>query len=86
MLIVDDNKEVREVMAVIVDSLWLRCSDCWGCCGGALGVIGSQWQSAVEKIKVAIVTMRDGGNVPFAAYYEAQLPKARALFNRLISR
>jgi hypothetical protein len=43
-------------------------------------------QSAVENIEVALVTMRDGGNAPSAAYYEAQLPKARALFNRLISR
>jgi hypothetical protein len=27
--------------------------------------------------------MRDGGNVPRAAYYERQLPRARALVARL---
>jgi hypothetical protein len=43
-------------------------------------------QSAVQQIEAAFVTMRDGGNAPAAARYEAQLPRARALFNRLTSR
>lgn len=34
----------------------------------------------------ALVTMCDGGNAPAAAFYEAQLPRARALFDRLSSR
>jgi hypothetical protein len=40
-------------------------------------------RSAVQQIEVALGTMRDGGNVPAAAYYEEQLPKARALLDRL---
>ena len=40
-------------------------------------------QSAVQQIEVAFVTLRDGGNAPAAAYYEAALPKARALFKQL---
>jgi tetratricopeptide (TPR) repeat protein len=43
-------------------------------------------QSAVRQIEVAFVTMRDGGNAPAAAYYEAQLPRAQALLKRLTSR
>jgi hypothetical protein len=43
-------------------------------------------RSAVQQIEVAFVTMRDGGNAPAAAYYEEQLPRARALFDRLTSR
>jgi hypothetical protein len=43
-------------------------------------------QSAVQEIEVAFVTMRNGGKAFAAAYFEAQLPRARALFNRLISR
>ena len=43
-------------------------------------------QSAVQQIEVAFVIMHDGGNAPAAAYYEEQLPKARALFDRLTSR
>jgi hypothetical protein len=42
-------------------------------------------QTAVQQIEVAFVTMRDG-KVPAAAYDEAQLLKARALFDRLTSR
>jgi hypothetical protein len=42
-------------------------------------------QTAVQQIEVALVTMRDG-NAPAAAYYEAQLPKARILLDRLTSR
>ena len=41
---------------------------------------------AVQQIEVAFATMRDGGNAPAAAYYEAQLPKARSLLDRLTSR
>ena len=43
-------------------------------------------RSAVQQIEVASVTMRDGGNAFAAAYYEKQLPKARALLDRLTSR
>jgi tetratricopeptide (TPR) repeat protein len=43
-------------------------------------------QSAVQQIEVAFVTMRDGGNAPAAAYYEAQLLGAQALLKRLTSR
>jgi tetratricopeptide (TPR) repeat protein len=43
-------------------------------------------RSAVQQIEVAFATMRDGGNAPAAAYYEAQLPKARSLLDRLTSR
>jgi hypothetical protein len=38
---------------------------------------------AIEQIEVAFVTTRDGGNAPAAAYFQAQLTKARALLDRL---
>jgi hypothetical protein len=41
---------------------------------------------AVQQIEAAFTTMRDGSNVPSAAYYEAQLPKARALAGKLAKR
>ena len=44
---------------------------------------GIKAQSAVQQIEAALVTMRDGGDAHAAAYYEVQLPKARALFDRL---
>jgi hypothetical protein len=40
-------------------------------------------RSAVQQIKVAIATIQDSGNAPAAAYYEAQLQKARSLLDRL---
>jgi hypothetical protein len=43
-------------------------------------------QTAVQQIEVALVTIQNGGNAPAAAYYEAQLPKARSLLDRLTSR
>ncbi len=43
----------------------------------------SKARAAVEQIEVALATMREGGHAPFAAYYEAQLPRARALLDRL---
>jgi hypothetical protein len=43
-------------------------------------------RSAVQQIEAALATTRDGGNIPAAAYYEAQLPKARSLLDRLTSR
>jgi hypothetical protein len=43
-------------------------------------------ESAIRQIEVAFVTLRDGGNARAAADYEEQLPKARALLDRLISR
>jgi hypothetical protein len=42
-------------------------------------------QSAVQQIEAAFVAMRDGGNAPAAAYYEAQLLAARELVGRLYS-
>jgi hypothetical protein len=43
-------------------------------------------RSAVKQIGVAFATMRDGGDAPAAAYYEAQLPKARSLLDLLTGR
>jgi len=40
-------------------------------------------ETALSQINVAFETMRDIGNAPNAAYYEKQLPKARALVARL---
>jgi hypothetical protein len=40
-------------------------------------------RAAVEQIEVALATMREGAHAAFAAYYETQLPRARALLNRL---
>jgi hypothetical protein len=37
-------------------------------------------QTAVKQIEVAFMIMRDGGNAAAAAYCEAQLLRARALF------
>jgi tetratricopeptide (TPR) repeat protein len=41
---------------------------------------------AVQQIEAAFATSRDGGDAPSAAYYEAQLPKARALVQKLAKR
>jgi hypothetical protein len=41
---------------------------------------------AVQQIEAAFTTMRDGGDAPSAAYYEAQLPKAHALAEKLAER
>jgi hypothetical protein len=43
----------------------------------------SKARAAVAQIEAACATMREGGHDPAAAYYEAQLPRARALFDRL---
>jgi tetratricopeptide (TPR) repeat protein len=40
-------------------------------------------KTALSQINTAFETMRDGGNAPRAAYYEQQLPRARALVARL---
>jgi tetratricopeptide (TPR) repeat protein len=40
-------------------------------------------ETALSQINLAFETMRDGGNAPYAAYYEQQLPRARALVARL---
>jgi tetratricopeptide (TPR) repeat protein len=40
-------------------------------------------KTALSQIDAAFETMRDGGNAPRAAYYERQLPRARALVARL---
>jgi hypothetical protein len=41
---------------------------------------------ALQQIEAALTTTRDGGDAPLAAYYEAQLPKARALAQKLAKR
>jgi hypothetical protein len=41
---------------------------------------------AIQQIEAAFTTLRDGGNAPAATYYEAQLPKARALVQKLAKR
>jgi hypothetical protein len=38
---------------------------------------------AVRQIEAAFTASRDGGHAPSAAYYEAQLPKAHAIRDRL---
>ena len=40
-------------------------------------------ETALSQINTAFETMRDGGHAPNAAYYEWQLPRARALVARL---
>jgi tetratricopeptide (TPR) repeat protein len=40
-------------------------------------------QTAVLQIEAAFKTLRDGGHVPFAAYYERQLPEARRIRDAL---
>jgi tetratricopeptide (TPR) repeat protein len=40
-------------------------------------------KTALSQINTAFETMRDSGLAPYAAYYEQQLPKARALVARL---
>jgi len=41
---------------------------------------------AVQQIEAALTTMRDGGDAPSAAFYEAQLPIARAVAEMLAKR
>ena len=41
---------------------------------------------AVRQIEAAFMTSRDGGDAYSAAYYEAQLPEARALVQELAKR
>jgi hypothetical protein len=43
-------------------------------------------ETALSQINTAFETMRDGGNAPSAAYYEARLPRARAIVARLRGR
>jgi hypothetical protein len=40
-------------------------------------------ETALSQINTAFETLRDGGNAASAAYYEQQLPRARALVARL---
>ena len=40
-------------------------------------------KTALSQINEAFETMRDGGHAPSAAYYEGQLPRARAIVERL---
>jgi hypothetical protein len=40
-------------------------------------------EAALNQINMAFETLRDGGDGPNAAYYERQLPKARAVVARL---
>ena len=43
-------------------------------------------ETALSQINTASETMRDGGNARDAAYYEHQLPRARAIVARLRGR
>ena len=40
-------------------------------------------EAAVQLIEVAHETMQSGGQAPWAAFYEAQLPSAQAIRDRL---
>jgi tetratricopeptide (TPR) repeat protein len=40
-------------------------------------------EAAVTQIETAYTTLRDGGHPPWAAYYQAQLPKAQAVRDQL---
>jgi tetratricopeptide (TPR) repeat protein len=44
---------------------------------------GAMAETALSQINTAYETMRDAGHAPNAAYYERQLPRARALVARL---
>jgi hypothetical protein len=41
---------------------------------------------AVRQIEAAFTASRDGGDAPSATFYEAQLPEARALAQKLVKR
>ena len=43
-------------------------------------------ETAVRQIETAFETTRSGGQEQWAAYYEEQLPKARAIRDRLKAR
>jgi hypothetical protein len=43
-------------------------------------------ENALSQINAAFETMRDGGHAPYAAYYEQQLSRPRALVARLRGR
>ena len=43
-------------------------------------------ETALSQINTAFETMRDGGEAPRAAFYQQQLPRARALVTRLRGR
>ena len=40
-------------------------------------------ETAVGQIETACETLRDGGQAPWAAYFEAKLPEAQAIRDRL---
>jgi hypothetical protein len=40
-------------------------------------------ETALNQINAAFETLHDGGHAPYAAYYEQQVPRARALVARL---
>jgi hypothetical protein len=40
-------------------------------------------KTALSQINAAFETMRDGGDAPSAAFLERQLPRARAVVERL---
>ena len=44
---------------------------------------GALAETAVSQIQMAFDTLRDGGHEQWAAYFEAQLPKAQAIRDRL---
>jgi hypothetical protein len=60
--------------------------------GVALTLLAERWrdaamaETALSQINTAFEAMRDGGNASSAAYYERQLPRARAIVVRLRGR
>jgi hypothetical protein len=43
-------------------------------------------KAALGQIEAAFEAMRTGGHGPYAAFYEARLPEARAILDRLQAR
>jgi hypothetical protein len=82
-------REVQENTRVRVPLEWAKSS---GNQGVAMVVLAERRgdakmaKLAVQQIEAVFTTMRDAGNVPSAAYYEAQFPKARVLAQELAKR
>jgi ATP-dependent Clp protease adapter protein ClpS/tetratricopeptide (TPR) repeat protein len=81
---------------VLTDTMRERLPFQWAISAGNQGVSirllaerlgdGRVAETAVAQITMALEILRDGAHQPFAAYYEEQLSKARALFDRLSER
>jgi ATP-dependent Clp protease adapter protein ClpS/tetratricopeptide (TPR) repeat protein len=81
---------------VLTDTMRERLPFQWAISAGNQGVSfrllaerlsdGCAAETGVAQITIALEILRDGDHQPFAAYYEEQLSKARALFDRLSRR